>query len=635
MHRDSTPQDQATQIPDFVSGRDLLDQARELARSGHVRAAARRLRAVAVAGQELPVWLAASRQIQTLPSTEWARRTVRLAVLGSHTTAHVVAALITASAAEGIALDIYEAPYGQYEQEILDASSGLAQFGPDVVLLAVDERALRFPSLSASPEEDLAAEVARWSGMWSVVRDRLGAAILQMTFVPALDDELGSLSSSVAGSRRRLVRRLNLALGDAAPEGVHLVDAEAVAMRAGAAAWSDPRYWFLSKHAIGLGALPSLARETAQVLSASLGLNRRVVVLDLDGTIWGGVVGEDGPHGIDVGDGPVGEAYQAFQEYLLRLRRRGMLLVAVSKNNESDARAPFVERPEMRLSLDDFAAFVPSWNDKPGVIERIAHELGLGLDTFVFVDDNPVEREAVRQALPDVGVVSLPRDPAHYIDALVTFPGMQAGALTAEDGRRTDQYRARLQVARLQESSGSREEFLAGLRMTLTVEPIGAANIKRVSQLSGKTNQFNLTGRRHSAAEALALAEQADVVAIAFRLRDAYDDHGLIGVLLARPDDEDLVVDTWLMSCRVLGRGLEVAVMSAVSGEARRRGHRRVVGEFVPTGRNAPARRAYPDAGFTPLGGQAADPNELGPERWVLDLAEEDPPSPYVTVEWA
>jgi FkbH-like protein len=211
---------------------------------------------------------------------------------------------------------------------------------------------------------------------------------------------------------------------------------------------------------------------------------------------------------------------------------------------------------------------------------------------------------------------------------------MQAAALTAEDGRRTDQYRAKLEVAELKSTSGSREEFLAGLGMTLTVEPIGEANIKRVSQLIGKTNQFNLTGRRHSAAQVLSLTEQADALAVAFRLRDAFDDHGLIGVLLARPDAEDLVVDTWLMSCRVLGRGLESAVMSAVSTEARRRGYRRVVGSFVPTGRNAPARRAYPDAGFTPLGGEATHLNEMAEERWFLALGEGIPSSPFVEVEW-
>jgi len=629
---DAAPRESAGSLSDIPSSRDLLARARRLAAAGDTAGAARALAEVAVVTRDLPAWLAAAGEIARLPGAEWARRRVRLAVLGSHTTGHLVPALVTAGAAEGLALDVYEAPYGQYQQEVLDPSSDLAGFRPDIVLLAVDARAVRFPATSSSPAEDLAAEVSRWTTLWSVLRERLGATVVQLSFVAPVVDAHGSLALTLPGSRRRQVRALNLALGDAAPDGVHLVDAEAVALRSGLGAWSDDRYYFRSKHAIGLGAVTTVAGEVAQVLSASLGLGRKVVVLDLDGTVWGGVVGEDGAAGVTIGDGPAGEAFQAFQDYLVSLQQRGVLLVAVSKNNPDEARAPFEQRPEMRLSLDHFAAFLASWDPKPDAIRQVAADLGLGLDSFVFVDDNPVEREAVRRALPQVGVVPLPVEPSGYAAALAAYPGMQAGALTAEDARRTEQYRSRAHVARLEATAGTREEFLASLGMVLTVEEVGEPNLKRVVQLIGKTNQFNLTGRRHSAAEVLALAQQPGTAALALRLRDDFDDHGLIGVVLAVPEGDDLLVDTWLMSCRVLGRGLEAATMAVVAERARAGGLRRVVGTWVPTGRNAPARGAYSDAGFTgdgPVPGDAV-PSAGAPERWLLDVTSEVPGSPFV-----
>ena len=622
----------ATVASDALAPRELLARARERAAAGSTAAAARDLAAVASATGELPLWLAAARQLASLDPAAWARRTVRLAVLGSHTTGHLVPTLVLAAAASGVALEVYEGPYGQYRQEVLDPSSGLHAFAPEVVLLAVDAREVRFPPVSASPQEDLAAEAGRWRSLWAAVQERLGAAVLQLTFVPPAVDELGSLALSVPGARRRQLRALNLALGDDLPPGVHLVDAEAAAATAGALVYGEERYWFLSKHAVGLGALPVLARAVGRVLTAALGLSAKVVVCDLDGTLWGGVVGEDGVEGIAVGDGPVGEAFQAFQEHLLRLQQRGVLLAVVSKNNEAEARAPFEQRPEMRLGLEHFVSFRASWEPKAEQIARLAQELSLGLDSFVFVDDNPVEREAVRRALPEVSVVPLPPEPALYVRALADHPALEAAALTADDARRTAQYRARAAVAHAQAGAGSKEEFLAELGMVLTVEPVDGSNIKRVAQLLGKTNQFNLTTRRHGAGAVLEMAARPGAAAHALRLRDRYDDHGLIGVVIALPEGGDLVVDTWLMSCRVLGRGLEGAALREVARAARAQGAARVVGVHVPSGRNEAAARAYADAGFS----RSGEPGPDGSTTWVL-AASTDPgaASPHVAVEVA
>jgi FkbH-like protein len=622
--QDGGPADDVPHRGDRLGGRQRVDAARVLTREGRVREAARLLGGVADVSTELPVWLAAQRQLARLDPQAWSRRQVRVGLVGSATTSHLAALLHVAAARHGVALEVYEGPYGQYQQEVLDPGSGLHAFRPDVVVLAVDQRELHLPNVSATPEQDLAAEVQRWTSTWATVRERLGAVVIQPTFVPTDVDVFRNLALSLPGSRRRQVRRLNLELGERAGDGVFLVDAEMVAATTGLHVWADDRYWFLSKHAVGLGAVPAFAREVGTVLAAALGLSRKVIVLDLDNTLWGGVVGEDGVAGLALGDGPAGEAYVAFQEHLLDLRRRGVLLAVVSKNNDADARAPFLEHPDMRLRLEDFAAFRATWQDKPAQIRALADELSLGLDSFLFVDDNPFEREGVRQALPEVEVLDLPDDATGYVQALAAHPGLEPAAFTEEDTRRTQAYRALAAAAQTAAAAGTREDFLRDLDMEATFEPVGEANLRRVVQLVGKTNQFNLTTRRHTAAAVTALLARPGAVGLALRLRDRFADHGLVGVVLAAPEGTDLVVDTWLMSCRVLGRGADVVTMRVLAEHAAAAGFGRLVGDYLPTDRNAPAESAFKDAGFTLVRQEASG------SRWALTLGQDRVPDPGI-----
>jgi FkbH-like protein len=606
------------------SARDLLAQARKLADDGDHSAAACLVGEASDATSEFPLWLNAARLLEKLDPENWARRTVRVAVTGSSTTTHLAWCLKVALARHFLDVEIYESPYAQYQQEILDAESPLYAFAPDVVVLAVDHREVRLRDLSTTPDEDLEAEVNRWTSLWGTLRQHTTAMILQPTFVPARYDALGNLGASLAGARRRQIRKMNLLLEERAPDGVFLVDAEMVAASVGMDVWQDDRYWYLSKHGVGLGAVPAFTRAIAAVMSSAMGLARKVVVLDLDNTLWGGVIGEDGLDGIELAGTPAGEAFQAFQEYLLALRRRGVLLAVVSKNNESDAREPFERHPDMRLSLEDFAAFHATWEEKEVQIRQISEDLSLGLDAFLFIDDNPVEREAVRRALPQVDVLQLPADATGYVAALGAYVGLETVAFTEEDSKRTAQYQARAQAASLQTTASSPEEFLRSLAMVASFEPIDSSNLVRVAQLLGKTNQFNVTTRRHSAGDVTTMLEQPRAVGLALRLRDRFTDHGLVGVLIAVPDGDDLRIDTWLMSCRVLGRGVEVTTMRVLADAARGLGFRRVVGEFLPSGRNAVAEKAFAKSGFTA--------SDQGPERsrWLLDLETDGVPDPGI-----
>jgi len=610
--------------PGSLAAGDFLAQARDAASIGDQAQLARAVARAGAASDNLPVWLSAAAVLADGDPSQWARRRLRVAVLGSHTSAHLCRVLPVAMARHAIAVELYEAPYGQYEQEILNPDSGLYTFAPDLVVLLIDERDLHLPEISADPAADLSAETQRWTGLWSLLRERTAATVIQATFVPRGDDSLGHLALSTPGSRRRMVRALNLALGEQVPGGVQLLDAELLAASVGTTRWSDDRFWFLAKQAIGLGAIPALCRQLAQITAAAIGLTRKIVVVDLDDTLWGGVIGEDGLAGIVIGGTARGEAHQALQEHLLRLRRRGVLLAVVSKNNDAEARRPFTDHPDMRLTMSDFVAFRAGWDDKSAVIAQLAEDLNLGLDAFVFLDDNPFEREAVRQVLPEVEVVDLPDEVSGYPAALAAHPGLEPGILTGDDAARTGQYQALAAAAQARAGAATPEEFLAGLDMHAMFAPVTDQTRARVVQLLGKTNQFNLTGRRHSDAAVQDLIGRPDAVHLTLRLRDRFSDHGLVGVVLAVPDGDVLRVDTWLMSCRVLGRGVEIATMRVLTEQARRRGFTRIIGEHIATARNEPARDAYLRSGFT----ERTRNHEPSTSTWVFDLARDVVPDP-------
>jgi FkbH-like protein len=595
-------------------GTAWLRQARAAARDGRLAEAARCLREAVDAGDDFPVWHAGAALLPALGDVETPRRTARLAVLGSYTTAHLLPVLRLAAWRLGIRLETWEAPYAQHRQAILDPSSPLWAFAPEVVLLAVHAGALELPGYSAAPGEAVEAEVARWTGLWEAVARRAGARVIQHTFVPPEAAPMGHLGVRLPGSRHAMVRAVNARLGERAGTAAALVDCERLAALVGTSRWFEPRYWYASKHAVALGAVPLLARHTAAVLAAELGLGRKCVVLDLDNTLWGGVIGEDGLAGIALGEGPAGEAYADFQEYLLALKARGIILAVCSKNDEAAAREPFEKHPGMRIRLDDVAAFVANWEPKPDNLRRIARQLDLGLDALVFVDDNPVECEAVRRFVPEVDVVALPPDPADYVRAMSRYLLLEASAFTAEDAARTEQYRARAAVAALEERTGSLDGFLRSLAMRAVVRPFDEARLPRIAQLIGKTNQFNVTTRRHGVAQLRAFMADPRCVHLALRLRDRFADHGLVAVLIARAEGERLDIDTWLMSCRVIGRTAEAAMLSELCAAAARRGCRVLRGTYVPTAKNGMVADVFERHGFVRTGA------EQGTTTWEYDL---------------
>ncbi len=545
------------------------------------------------------VWDAAARLFAPLrPAAGAVKRTAKVAFLGSYTTTYLARLVRLVAASRGIELEMLETGYAQYERELLDPASSLHAFAPDIVVLAVDARATTLPDWSDQPATDVDAEVERWRALWSRA-GALGATVVQHSFVVPADAAIAHLDATLPGSRVRMLARCNEHLADGLPANVRIVDCERLASAFGKQAWFDPLWWDRAKLGVSLPATPALARHTVAVVAGHLGLGRKCVVVDLDNTLWGGVVGEDGLAGLKVGGDAAGDGYLAFQDRLLALKRRGVVLAACSKNDDAAAREPFEQLPDMHLRLDDFAAFVANWQSKVDNIKQIAADLSIGLDAIAYVDDNPVERQEVRRFLPDVDVITIPRQPSLYARALAGYPWFETGSYTAEDAHRTEQYRARSQINELERSAGSIDDFYRDLHMAAVISPFIDVDVARIAQLIGKTNQFNLTTRRRGPGELQAIVADDRYVHLSLRLRDRFTDHGLVAVVIAELDGATLDIDTWLMSCRVIGRGVEQAMLAAIARSASDRGCTTLRGTFVPSGKNGLVQDHYPSLGFT------------------------------------
>jgi FkbH-like protein len=591
----------------------ILDLARVLARAGAGPEACAALRMAAGRSRDFGFLSRAAKQLARLKDLprSCCARTLRVALLHPTTTDLWVPLLRLGLFREGIWAELMVPPYGTHEQAVLDPASPLYAFDPELVILADSWRELDLPAFSPDPARLAAQRVEHLAGRWRQLRERIPARIIQHDFeVPAVDAN-GYLGQVMPGGRAAVIRRINdLLLAEARAHQVTLLNLDHLAGAFGKRAWDDPATWFTAKQYPAPAALPALVDGQVARIRAGLGLARKVLVLDLDNTLWGGVIGEDGLKGIQIGPpSAAGEAHLALQRYAAQLKERGILLAVCSKNNEQDARAPFLEHEGMLLRLEDFVAFTANWQDKPGNLRALASTLSLGLDSFVFMDDNPAERALVRQELPEVAVPEL-SDPARFVEVLDAGGYFEADWLSPEDLARSGDYLKNGQREALRTSSGSLEAFLQGLDMTCEHGPVNDHVLPRVVQLLGKTNQFNLTTRRHGEAQIRAFLADPRAWTQYFRLKDRFADNGLVGVVIALPsaaDPKAWEVDTWLMSCRVIGRQLENFMFNTLLVAARERGIQAVCGLYLPTAKNGMVADLYPQLGFTEAGEEAGE----------------------------
>ena len=582
----------------------LLAYAQALTEKEKFHEAAHQLRLALAQQVPYPFFARAERIIEKIANQNlpFVRQT-RIAVLATSTTSLLVPILRAFSLRDCIHAEFYEGIYGAMTQEILDPESGLSKFRPQLVILMQNWRDLSLPALSSNEDAAITQVVEAQKGLWQRLEKEFGCHVVQHSFDYPSEEPHGYLARSVSGGRSRVITAINTRMQEEAPSYVSILDATAVQRRIGER-WDDPTLWCTFKQHPSTEALPALAEMQQSHVRAVLGLTRKVLVTDLDNTLWKGVIGEDGLEGIKIGpDTPVGQAYQQLQKYLLDLKSRGILLAVCSKNDSREARLAFEKHEHMLLRLEDFAAFYANWDDKAENLRRIAEKLSLGLDSFVFLDDNPIEREWVRSQLPEVAVVDLGPSVFHWVRDLDRGNHFFSLTLTGEDLGRTEQYRAEQQREFLQAKSPSLEEFLSDLRLQASLSAVSEDNLPRVMQLVNKTNQFNVTGKRYTAEQIMQIASLPGAWTAAFHLKDRMGSYGLVGVVLCKPNSslEEWEIDTWLISCRALGRQLERFIFDRMLEAAIERGIKKLIGTYQQTTKNGLVADLYDKLGFNRL----------------------------------
>jgi FkbH-like protein len=545
---------------------------------------------------------------------------VRLAIVGGVTTKQIAAFIDLCLFAAGVESEIYEGDFGTFQQEIVDHSSGLYSFKPKVVWLAVSRRDLgprpSVASDASTSERFRVEELDRWTALWARLHDHLRCQVIQNNFVLPLWRPLANHEMRSAGSPSRHIASLNRSLCDAALPFVTIHDVDYLAASQGRWSWDDPRFVHYAKMPCAPEYLMDYAHSVASLVGVQLGLAKKCLVLDLDNTLWGGVIGDDGLGGIRLGQGsPEGESFLAFQEYVKSLRERGILLAVCSKNNEETAREVFLRHSEMALRLDDIACFVANWDDKAKNIRTISKHLNIGVNSLVFVDDNPAERAIVRQVVPEVAVPELPDDVTGYINEIEKHRYFQTLSIAEEDIKRTEYYKADAIRHEAETSASDIETFLKSLQMVGRIGPVEPSSLERTVQLIQRSNQFNLTTRRYSAGDLTEMLEHPSCITATVHLRDRFGDNGLISVVLSKVNQDSLEIDTWLMSCRVLKRGVEQCLLNHLCATAKELGLRRIRGEYIPTHKNKLVSSHYEGLGF-----QRTSQTDDGRSMWELDL---------------
>jgi len=543
---------------------------------------------------------------------------LRVLIVGQCTTTWLVPALTAVAWGRGRACDVRD---GGYDNVIQDLAA--QQTPPDVVIVLPWHQRLLGGGSSGGDrptQQRVDDELPLLRQAWESVR-KMGSRLVQIGYDWENFGAAGHHLSAREGGSVCTVRKVNETIRSALPEGAFFVDLEQISGEIGRRAFYDPRGYHWTKQPFSRLGVARLCDHLWAAIRALTTGPKKVLVLDLDNTLWGGVVGELGPLGVALGDNPEGESFRAFQKQIRGLAARGIVLAACSKNNPQDAREVFEKNTDMVLKLTDFAAFEASWDAKPIAIERIAKTLRLGLDSFVFFDDNPAEREHVLQMLPDVEVVPVPTDPADYVRALHAGLWFEAAAVTEADKARVEQYRQENERRQAEEAAGSVEAYLETLQMVADVRDLDESDMERAVQLLGKTNQFNLTTRRHTAEAVRKMLSRKGAFGITLRLADKFGDAGLVSLVLAVPDPEagpsTLRLDTWLMSCRVIARTTEEFLMNHVVKKAAALGYKRVIGDFFPTAKNELVRNFYDRMGY-----KVESEESDGSRRYTVNVAD-------------
>jgi len=552
---------------------------------------------------ELPLHklIAAGRKV----SQQSCARVARIAVLGDAATQHYCQALAAMMKLRGVWPELYEAEFDTIRQEVLDSGSGFNAFQPEFVILFNVAQALESRYIGAGNKAGFAEDtIGEMAAIWNAIRARHAATIVQHNFVTPLARPYGNQTIAYAETFAGAVHRINNHLLDHVASGrIRLIDTDGQAAYFGKRDWFDERLWCQARQALSPALLPALTKTVSDTVLADLGIGLvKCVVVDLDNTMWGGILGDDGIEHIEIGQTEVGLAFLRFQYALVELKERGVLLAVCSKNHQAAVMDVLENHPDMLLRASDFVTVVANYEDKVSNLMTIRERLNLGLDSFVFLDDSPFERDIIRNALPDIQVPDLAEDPANVVKELARWNMFEGRAATAEDRARLGLYQADAGREALKAKFTGLEDYLRDLEMVAEVLPFDGFTLPRVLQLIQRSNQFNLTTIRYTQAELAEITRDQYAEAFCVRLLDRLGDNGVIATLILRRAGADMIIDTWVMSCRVLGRNVEDFIVEEVAHRARDAGCSRVIGRYIPTKKNGLVADLYQRMGFSPSG---------------------------------
>ena len=541
---------------------------------------------------------------------------IKVALLGDSATQFLVQAIKGLSFKHSLNLNFFEGEFNQIERQTLDPTSELYEFEPEIVIVFQSSHKLlnKYNKTSIDDRSSIAdKELEKLKDIKGNIDSSLNAKIIVFNYSEIDDKIYGNLSSQIESSFLFQLRKLNYGMMILAQQetNFHLCDLSTVQNQLGRNSLFQASVYVNTEMVLSIESLPLIADKLMSLISALDGKFKKCLILDLDNTTWGGVIGDDGVENIQIGSLGIGKAFTEFQYWAKKLKERGVILAICSKNTESVAKEPFENHPEMVLRLGDIAVFVANWENKADNIRKIQQVLNIGFDSMVFLDDNPFERNIVRENLPEVDVPELPNDPAEYLEYLYSLNLFETVSSSNEDVNRTKQYQVEAQRVKSQKKFVNENSFLESLDMVSKIESFNSFNTPRVAQLTQRSNQFNLRTIRYTDAEIKEISENNNYLTFAFYLKDKFGDNGLISIIILTKTDGSLFIDTWLMSCRVLKRGMEDFVINEIVKKAKRSGFTEIIGEYIKTQKNEMVKDHYSGLGFEKL-----------KKKWVLNLTE-------------
>ncbi len=542
---------------------------------------------------------------------------VKMALVGDTATQFLATAIKGMGVERGFFIDLFEAEYNQVERQLMDPTSDLFTFDADMIVVFQSTHKLAEYHSTLSVEQQLSLADDRLSFLTSICENPAFAnkKIIYFNYPEIEDAVFGSYANKVTSSLVYQVRKLNYELMNVAQRypNLFICDIAGLQNKYGRDMMFSSNVYVSTEMVLSLDALPYVAGRVMDIVCSIKGKFNKCLILDLDNTTWGGVIGDDGIEGIQLGHGlGIGKAFTEFQMWVKKLKQRGIIICVASKNNEEVAKEPFEKHPDMILRLDDIAVFQANWETKVDNIRTIQSILNIGFDSMVFLDDNPFERNMVRENISGITVPELPQDPGDYLEYLYSLNLFETASYSNADKDRTKQYQVEAKRVSLSKTFTNESDFLKSLNMVSNVSGFTKFNTPRVAQLSQRSNQFNLRTIRYTEADVTAMAADPDIIDLSFTLHDKFGDNGLIAVVILKPmDPNTLFVDTWFMSCRVLKRGMENFTLNTIVERARAAGYKRIVGEYLPTAKNKMVEHHYSNLGFKKIQGASSDLYEL------------------------